>query len=98
MGMYRTINGTQVKWSGLLAQAGANMGISCDDGVVHLDHTQVVAVVMALTEVLDETKISRILQAEYGWQELLGYSRAVDTLVILVEWLSANPTGELVFA
>ena len=97
MGAYATIAGREVKYSGLLAQAGANTGIRFDMGMVAMDTEQVTLVAFELAKLIDQSKL--IVDYAINYQDVLAIRMASDKLLSLLEWLDTAMSDEqLVFA
>jgi hypothetical protein len=89
MGMYATINGIDIKWSGWLAVAGSNIGIEAEQGFVEVPYSKLIDLLHALGDVLDGINTSTAFTG-IGLQWLLKQRSGLDALITLYQF-----TGDL---
>ena len=93
MGAYATLNGTEVKYSGLLAQAGSNIGVSFDNGIVSFTRSQVMDLAIELARIISDTRV----QAPdiYTVRQVAMACRKLEAIVM---WIDSNSGSFLHFA
>jgi hypothetical protein len=95
MGMDATINGREIRYSGLLAAAGATIK-PVEQGMVSFDVSEVTLMAFELANSIDKVKIGGY---EIQYQDVLEVRSATDKLLSLLEWLNeAMSDASLTFA
>lgn len=93
MGMYTTINGIEIKYSGLLAKAGSPIS-KIESGIVIFQRDQVYSLAVNLS---DEISKTQVLASEP--HTIMEVRTACNKLLSILEWVDSEKNNqELIFA
>jgi hypothetical protein len=94
MGMYATVNGREIKYSGLVAIAGSKIA-NIDSGMVTFSRDQVVDLAVLIAEAISDLRV-----AAHEIHVLRSISMACDKLEAIVLWLDSDDSigSSLTFA
>ena len=98
MGMYTYFGDYEMKWSGLLAEAGRSACIEAKTGFITVKRNQIFSLIVFLADRIDREKISPYVREVGLTQKVLRLSRAINDLSVLISYNnSAHMEGDLNF-
>lgn len=92
MGMYATIKGNEIKYSGLLAKAGSPI-TKIENGVVTFERDQVFSLAVNLADEISKAQV----QASEP-HTVMEVRSACDKLLAITDWIDETYKGGLTFA